>query len=611
MSLDSDRKRLLQRETLKRLSRVMKATDMVTVYLRDDRDRYRHNTYCALIAFNRVEQALSDPLNWDLRSGESMPADLGAGPAGTEQFAYLRRYCEDGIEPLVIDRKFNESQTNYRQRSNYSEISEEFRLFHNLYYDRKTDKYIKIDDEGYEQIVAVVEPNRVKIRLKEIRQFIAIKEMYLSIQFWYYEHVDSSLEAIGMTEHDEKIHCEPTADGNMSWRLAYRNHISKTDRSLSLLSGKRLVKPLPKSQSGFGRFAQEQERKSVDFIIGVDANGDEISDSCDPAKTKHGGYDSGPPYGLIPVHFRKQVLDKYYNEPSKYSVEDSVLYCPWWLMHIDNHHNDKVVVWLCDLFALPYREQEYWRLHNMSPEGGVSETSFRRDILAEFTESDQPEHIFKHRYHELQKVSGKYLGWQILLPLNQGDTHHLKSLRIPSTGEQRSFDELILSLVKILIDSLNKEQLKKLVSAKQEEHLTPGEKERFKQGIGCLEIALNACGVEDAENHISFLRKLQNLRSSGSAHRKGRNYKKLAEEFRIEKQDLRAVFTGILARASEVLDFLLYLVKSGKITPSIIEQNDLERGYAILGEMIGIAESNSTDGAANHDEVIYELDSKP
>lgn len=608
MSLDSDRKRLKQEKILKWLSRDMKASDMITAYLLDEQSGYTNAIYCALIQFDRIDRALSDPLNWDLRFGESMPADSGAG---TGQYTYLRRYCEDGIEPLVIDRKFNESQTNYRQRSNYSEISEEFRLFHNLYHDRETDEYIKIDDEGNEHVVAVVEPNLVKIRLKEIRQFLGIKEMYLSVQFWQYEHVESSLEALGMTECDEQIQSQAAVDGNISWRLAYRNHLGKADQSLSLLTGKRLIKPLPKSQSGFGRFAQEKDERCVNFVIGVDANGDEISDSCDPARMNHFGYKSEPPYGLIPVHFRKQVLDRYYNEPSKYSVEDSVLYCPWWLMHIDNHHDDKVVVWLCDLFALPYTEQEHWRLHNIPPEGDVSEVCFRRDILAEFTESNRPEHLFKRRYQELHKKSEKYLGWQFLLPLHPGDEHHLKSLRIPSTDEQRDFDELVLSLAKILIDSLNQKQLKKLISPKQEESLNQEEKKRLKHSVGCLEIALNACNVRNAEVHISFLRRLKNLRSSGTAHRKGTNYKKIADEFGISSQNLRAVFTGILAKSSDCLDFFLFLLRSEQITPKIIEENNLDRGYAILGEMVGSAESDSTDGSVNHDELIYDLDSKP
>ena len=45
-----------------------------------------------------------------------------------------------------------------------------------------------------------------------------------------------------------------------------------------------------------------------------------------------------------------------------------------------------------------------------------------------------------------------------------------------------------------------------------------------------------------------------------------------------------------------------------KICDENIEQNNIEKGYAILGEIIGLADSDSTDGAINHDEVIYELD---
>ena len=610
MSLNSDRKQLMQTDTLNWLSRNMSSTEMITVYLRDLENEY-NAIFCALIQFDQVEQSLSDPVNWDLRFGESMPADSGSGPPGAGQFTYLRRYCGDGIEPLIIDRKFNESQTNCGQRKNYSEISEEFRLFHNLYHDRETDKYIKIDDEGNEEVVAIVEPNRIQISLRAIRQFLAIKEMYLSIQFWLYQYAENTLDGLGMTEHDGKPQRQTTGDGEICWRLSYRNYPGNGYHSSSLLAGKRLIEPLPKPESGFGRFAKAKEKEYVDFIIGVDDNGDEISFSCNPAKTKNCGYNLVPSNGLIPVHFSKQVLDKYFNEPSKYSVEDSVLHCPWWLMPIDNHHDDKVVVWLCDLFALPYKEQKYWRLHNIPPEGGVSETCFRRDIMAEFTESDRPEHLFKRRYDELKKVSEKYLGWQFLLPLHAGDAHHLKSLRIPSTNEQRDFDELVLSLAKILIDSLNQEQLKKLISPEQEGNLNPEEKERLKQSIGCLDIALHACGIANSADRISFLRNLQKLRSSGTAHRKGSNYKKVANEFGIESQSLRVVFTGILAKASDCLDFFLFLVRSGQINPKIIEENNTDRGYTILSEMVGFAESDSTDGAVNHDESIYELDSNP
>ena len=322
------------------------------------------------------------------------------------------------------------------------------------------------------------------------------------------------------------------------------------------------------------------------------------------------GSNPGAPIDLTPVHFRKQVLDKYYNQPDKYSLEDSILKCPWWSMKIDNHHDDKAIVLLRHLSSLPYTEQLHWRSYNIIPEGGLSKTYYERNFKGQFTESDRPEHVFKQSYRDLQRSSEKYLGWRFLLPLTPRDEHHLKNLRIPSTDEQCDFDLLILSLAKILIDSLNQEQLRKLLSPKQESALNPEEKKRLKKSIGCLEIALDACGVKNAADHISFLRKLQALRSTGTAHLKGKKYQKIAKKFGIESHSLQSVFAGILRRAIDVLDFFTFLLSSKRINAKIIEENNLDRGYAILGEMVGAAESDSIDGSVNHDELIYELDSK-
>ena len=130
-------------------------------------------------------------------------------------------------------------------------------------------------------------------------------------------------------------------------------------------------------------------------------------------------------------------------------------------MKIDNHHDDKVVVWLRELCFLPYKEQLHWQSHNIPPEGHLSETYFKRNIRGLPTDSNRPEHLFKHRYDHLQKESEKHLGWQLLRRLNSRDEHHLKGLRVPSTNEQSDFDNLVLSLTKILIDSLNQKELKK------------------------------------------------------------------------------------------------------------------------------------------------------
>ena len=606
MSIDLDRERLTQEKSLEWLLRDMKPAEMITVHRWVKGGSHEYAIYGALIPSHKIEQALSDPADWDLHFYQGTPSAVGVG-----QFQYLRYGNDNQIEPLVINRKFNESQINYGKRTEYSEISEEFRLFHNLYYDKAKDEYIKIDDEGNEHRVIVVEPNHIQIRLKELRQFLAIKEMYLSIQFRYYEFSKYSLGALGASEDEIKKQREITTDGEICWAHSYYTKIHESEQAFSVLEGKRLIEPLPKSKSDFPGFAEEPKKKHVKFIVGIDKNGEEIRHTCNPTKLNRYGNNPGAIYDITPIHFYKQVLDKYYHEPSKYSVKDSRVSCPWWGMRIDNHHNDKVIVWLRELCFLPYREQLHWQSYNIPPEGDVSRTFWGRNFKGEWVSSDQPEHLFKQRYEHLRKESESYLGWQLLRPLEPRDEHHLKRLRVPSTDEQSDFDNLVLSLTKILIDSLNQKELKKLISLKQEENLSPDQKEHLKGSIGCLEIALSSCGVEDAADHITFLRKLQKLRSTGSAHRKGDNYQKIAKDFGLESQSLRAVFAGILSKALDVLDYFIFLIRSRQINREIVEENNIERGYAIIGQMIGIADSGSTDGSINHDEVIYELDSKP
>ena len=601
MNINTEKRRLSQGQTLQNMQRALKWNEMLTVYQAYTEEYSEHYIYCVLIPSAHIEKTLSVS-TWDMEFSQCMPSGMISNKRGKEVREYLRYGVDNGVEPLIIDRSF------HRLRDNYQEISEEFRLFHDLYHDKKTNQHIKIDENGNEEVVAVVKPNYVQIRLKEIRQFLAIKEMYLAIQFIFSESSTQSLEELGFTAGDED-----KQDELMRWMQRYGDLDGINNcRAFSRLVGKRIVKPLPKAKSGFWPFAEVSEEEYASFIIDVNENGDELVCTSNPDELKTPadpenirGVDEDAPDYLTLVHFRKKVLDKYYYEPSKYTVEDSILRCgSLWCIYIDNHHDDVVCAWLGDLGRdLPYSEQEHWRQYNIPPTSGVSETFFTRQLSAQFTNSDRPEHIFKQRYHDLQKVSQIRLGWQWLLPLRTDDTHHLQSLRIPATDEQRDFDGLVLSLAKILIDSLNEESLKKLVPTGKQEEI------KDKRGISLLEVALDMNNLEGADAHIAFLRKLQNLRSSGSAHRKGKNYLKIATYFNVENQSLRHVFANILNSASDTLDYFIVLVNSGRIH-EIIERNNRKAADAIFKEMIGMAESDKTDASVNHDDVIYELETK-
>ena len=602
MSIDADKRRLSQVQTLQNMQRSLKWNEMLTVYQAYTEEYSKHYIYGALIPSVHIEEALSVS-TWDMEFSQCMPSGMISNKRGKEVREYLRYGVDNGVEPLIIDRSF------HRLRDGYREISEEFRLFHDLYHDKKTDQYTKINEDGNEEVVAVVEPHYVQIRLKDIRQFLAIKEMYLAIQFIFSETSTQTLEELGFTAGDED-----RQDDLMRWMQRYGDLDGINNcRAFSRLVGKRVVEPLPKAKSGFWPFAEVSDQEYTSFIIDVSENGDEIIYTSNPDELKTPadpgnirGVDKEAPSYLTPIHFRKKVLDKYYHEPSKYTVEDSILRCgSLWSVYIDNHHDEIVCAWLGDLGRdLPYSEQEHWRQYNIPPTGGVSRTYFARQIEAQFTNSGRPEHTFKQRYHDLQKVSQTRLGWQWLLPLRTADSHHLQSLRIPATDEQRDFDSLVLSLAKILIDSLNEESLRKLIPCEKQEEF------KDKRGIALLESVLHLNDLEGADAHVDFLRKLQSLRSSGSAHRKGRTYLKIAAHFHIESQSLRYVFANILNSASEVLDYFIVLVNSGRIH-EIIERNNRKAADAIFKGMIGMAESDKTDGSVNPDEVIYELQSKP
>jgi hypothetical protein len=320
---------------------------------------------------------------------------------------------------------------------------------------------------------------------------------------------------------------------------------------------------LPKEKSGFWGYGEPEPAKFVDFVIGVDDDGNEVMNTSSEAElSNYFGANSGRPHYLTPVFFRKALLDKYYQQPSKYSVEPGYLRCAGlWGMSLDNHLDDYVVAWLGDLGRdLPYQEQLHWRSFNVPPAGGMSQTFFRQQILNEWVDTVHPEHLFKYEYGALAGDTQTLLGWPVLLPLSNEDQHYLRALRIPARDEQRDFDEVILALTKILVDSLNEKELNKLIASDDLAGL--------KGSISRLEKACENRGVADYDDHIRFLRELQELRSCGAAHRKGSNYHKIAEKLGIDAYSLRQVFEGMLIKGLSFVRFLKATAESGKFTKS-------------------------------------------
>ena len=174
-----------------------------------------------------------------------------------------------------------------------------------------------------------------------------------------------------------------------------------------------------------------------------------------------------------------------------------------WSCQIDNDLESYVVVFLGDLGRdLPYEERLHWRQFNIPPEGGISETNSRRSFLAQFTEPQAADLVFKDEYERLSKDWSAKFGWSFFLPLESGDVHLAKTIRIPVTNSQAEMDEQVLCLTKLLVDSLNE---KEIASAAKE--VPEGAK-----GIGKLEAFFTTTGFGAGQSIVQFLKDLQLLR---------------------------------------------------------------------------------------------------
>ena len=137
-------------------------------------------------------------------------------------------------------------------------------------------------------------------------------------------------------------------------------------------------------------------------------------------------------------------------------------------------------------------------------------------------------------------------GWDFFLPLHEEDEHCFVGLHLPASDNQAEFDSQLVALTKIMIDSLNEEAIAQgVISILKDD-----------RGINKLEKYFQAQNASSYEDHIKFLRVLQNLRSTGAAHRKGSNYIKVIADLNLQDEGQQKVFDKLLSSAC---DFIYYL----------------------------------------------------
>ena len=497
-----------------------------------------------------------------------------AGPLINEQldgtFISYSRYSNDEVEPIVM---YLENEGRWDEEAF---LAEEFVMYFKLHKETKGKNeyvYYQVDECGDDVEVARVAGINLEVKLKYVKEYIAVKKLNLLVFTDEVINDTRSINELGgniipwTTIKDSDFIFSYALQEFAGYGLGYK--------SCAVFRGKCMMRYNDKDIQHLWKL---RDSGYESFIVGSDEDGKEVFISCDEKRMPNLFTRQGDePYSLSPVFFKRDVLSKYFQAVDKYSVQDGYLSGPSWGIRIDNDRSDDyVVAALVDLGRMPHREQLHWRSFNVLPprNGVYSITTFSRWFDAIPTNcSVAPDLVFKQLYIQVNDKWRTKYGWLLFKELAADDQYHFETLHLMGQeNDQKEFDGLIQSITKLLIDSLNEKQLVKAIDSTKPDVLRFLSERNIKElkpsyiqgGITKFECFLISEGLLDS-NVVKLLRKVQDLRSSTVAHRKSTKLDTRTEElfnfFGILQYSDKVVLFNLLNRLNERLKWLISIIE--------------------------------------------------
>jgi hypothetical protein len=219
------------------------------------------------------------------------------------------------------------------------EIDQQFRLFHNLRYDPEARTFVKMNEDGTQTLAVRFDGEKIEIRTALLKRYIAARGMDLLL------FIDSKVYSDAPPVSDET---QNFTTGNVGGDLVYfENRWGSSGAYGSRYCATKLIEHGPVTSCGIWPY-EEVDDHFPEFLIGENEHGTSVRFSCNPdLLSNYFGKNPDAPHYLTPVHFRREVLQKYYDNPEIYSVEDGYLRCAsLWGVQIDNDHDDRVLMFL-------------------------------------------------------------------------------------------------------------------------------------------------------------------------------------------------------------------------------------------------------------------------
>lgn len=300
----------------------------------------KESWFSGLAAPENLAGSLKD-IQWDVHLGDTRPSVVTCGFREDAEVGY-ERFPDEGFEPIVIARERGSGPL-------YVELAEDIRLYLDLF-PGDDGNLVRADSNGDDQVVATVSQTTVKIRKGPLLSYLQARQMHLAV---YFDHI-VWLDGVAENPLPEAEQYVDVREADRIWSFASNDD---GGAAMSRLCGKRLLSPPPRQSRGE---RDSDEDRFAAFIIGEDDMGKPCEYSSNPkGLADFFGKNPDAPKYLTPVHFKREVLDRYFHNPGKYAVNDGVVRNdPHWVFPMDDDHSGRVVAFLGDLGRdLPYTEQ--------------------------------------------------------------------------------------------------------------------------------------------------------------------------------------------------------------------------------------------------------------
>lgn len=457
--------------------------------------------FAAFATPSHRERALQSA-TWDMTDGGGRPGFSQHYENDEWVTTYERNIDGPNLEPLII------LQEMHGVAPDAYLISEEFRLLMNLWEEKSTGDFYSFSDDGSKELAIKFIGNQIQIRTPLLRRYQAARQLDLLLFTDSRVFVDTKEDSDAFADLEEEDHVED----DLVVFLAVGDINLSSRRVFSRLLVKRILTAPPQEDSGIWPW-EGRDEEYPNFIIAEDENGRAVRFTCEEDKlANHFGKNPQSPHYLTPVFFKPEVLKRYYDDPGLYSITDGRLSCgQLWGVQIDNGNPAAVMVFLGDIGRdIPSSHRDHWRAYNIPPVSTMSDSTFRRSFLNQFADTENPENLFKNAYLAIQQAWEATWGWSLYREATGSDAEQIQRVRIPLNNTDTEFEAQLLSLAKLLVDSLNEAAIAKDLSRVKDE-----------KGIAKFKRFLDANGYEHTDRDIALLRRVQGLRSRVAAHTSG------------------------------------------------------------------------------------------